>query len=142
MRMKGCVFCKIIAGELPSSKIYEDERTLAILDINPISAGHTLVLPKSSEVKNIFDISKEDWLAMTGLVHRLAAAVERAMGADGVNIVMNNREHAGQVIDHPHIHIIPRFQGDGLRQWPHKKYEEGEAEEVQKKIQSALGSRD
>ena len=136
--MKGCVFCRIIAGELPSHTVYEDERTLAILDINPVNPGHTLVIPKNPDVRNIFDIPQDDWLAMTAVVHKVAAAVEKATGADGVNIIMNNREHAGQVVEHPHIHVIPRFKGDGLRQWPHKTYKEGEAEEVQTKIKSIL----
>lgn len=136
--MKDCVFCKIIRGELPASKVYEDEKTLAFLDIHPVSTGHTLVIPKNDEVRNIFDVSKEDWLAMTTVVHTLAAAIERAMGADGVNIMMNNREHAGQVVDHPHIHIIPRFKGDGLSHWLHGTYKEGEAAATLEKIRAEL----
>ena len=133
-----CVFCKIVRGELPSSKVYEDDTMLAFLDIHPINPGHTLVVPKSQDARNIFDISTEDWVAMTRVVHKLAGAIETAMNADGVNIMMNNREHAGQVVDHPHIHIIPRFKCDGLRQWNHSAYKEGEAEKVLKAIRSAL----
>lgn len=136
--MKNCVFCKIIAGELPSYKVYEDDRTLAFLDINPINQGHTLVIPRNTNVKNIFDVPKDDWIAMTAIVHKIAAAIESTTNADGVNIMMNNREHAGQIVDHPHIHIIPRFKGDGLQLWPHKKYAEGEAEELQGRIRGAL----
>ncbi|KKW19609.1 MAG: Histidine triad (HIT) protein [Parcubacteria group bacterium GW2011_GWA2_51_10] len=138
--MRGCIFCKIVAGELPSYKVYEDERTLAFLDINPINPGHTLVIPKNPDVRNIFDIPKRDWVAMMEVVHELAAAVEKALDADGVNIMMNNREHAGQVVDHPHIHIIPRFKGDGLQLWPHKKYKPGEEGIMQKRIQQALAT--
>lgn len=136
--MKNCVFCKIIRGELPAYKVYEDEKTLAFLDIKPVNPGHTLVVPKNETAQNIFDIPREDWGAMADVVHKISAAIERAMQADGVNIMMNNREHAGQVVDHPHIHIIPRFKGDGLRLWPHKEYKEGEAETVREKISRTL----
>jgi histidine triad (HIT) family protein len=136
--MKDCVFCKIIRGDLPSSKVYEDDRTLAFLDIHPVSKGHTLVIPKNNSVRNIFDISADDWVAMTAVVHTLASAIERAMSADGVNIMMNNREYAGQVVDHPHIHIIPRFKGDGLSHWKHGSYKDGEVAEVLKKIHAEI----
>jgi histidine triad (HIT) family protein len=136
--MQDCVFCKIIKGELPSSKVYEDDTVLAFLDIHPTSPGHTLVIPKNTEVRNIFDVSAEDWAAMTAVVHTLAPVIELALGADGINLMMNNREHAGQVVDHPHIHIIPRFKGDGLLPWKHSAYKEGEAAEVHKKILNAL----
>ena len=136
--MKDCVFCKIIRGELPASKVYEDETTLAFLDIHPVNLGHTLVIPKNPDVRNIFDIPAEDWLAMTEVVHKLAAGIEKAMEADGVNILMNNRSHAGQVVDHPHIHIIPRFKGDGQNKWSHRDYKDGEAAEVLSKIKTVL----
>jgi histidine triad (HIT) family protein len=136
--MNDCVFCKIIDGELPSTKIYEDDATLAFLDIHPVNPGHTLVIPKNKRTRNIFDISAPDWIAITTVVHTLAAAVETALNADGVNIMMNNREHAGQVVDHPHIHIIPRFKGDGLQLWRHGSYKEGEAVDVAARIKAAL----
>ncbi|MFA7310163.1 MAG: HIT family protein, partial [Candidatus Paceibacterota bacterium] len=123
-----CVFCKIIRGELPSFRVYEDERTLAFLDINPVNRGHTLVIPKADDTRNIFDVSPEDWSATTETARKVAHAVEKALDADGVNIVMNNRPNAGQVVDHPHIHVIPRFKGDGLTQWKRIDYKKGEAE--------------
>ena len=137
-RMKDCIYCKIVRGTLPTTKVYEDEHVIAILDINPVSQGHTLVIPKSENSNNILDISEDDWLAVSRIVHKIAPAVEKGVGADGVNIVMNNRSHAGQVIDHPHVHIIPRFKGDGLRQWSHSKYKEGEAPAIGDKIRAAL----
>lgn len=133
-----CVFCKIVKGELPSYKVYEDDLSLAFLDINPVSPGHTLVIPKAENTRNIFDVSPEDWAAVTETARKVAHAVEEATGADGVNIMMNNRGSAGQVVDHPHIHVIPRFKGDGLAHWPHKKYSEGEAETISEKIRSIL----
>ncbi len=133
-----CVFCKIVRGELPSFKVYEDEKTLAFLDIHPVSPGHTLVIPKADNARNIFDISSEDWAATTEVARQVAHAVEKGTGADGVNIMMNNRSHAGQVVDHPHIHVIPRFKDDGLKQWHHNSYKDDEAQSLLDKIKSAL----
>lgn len=132
-----CIFCKIVAGELPSYKVYEDAHTTAFLDIHPVSAGHTLVVPKNHS-HNIFDITREDWAATAESARKVALAVEKGLGADGVNIAMNNREHAGQVIDHPHIHVIPRFKGDGLKLMPQRTYAEGEADPVAEKIRAAF----
>lgn len=136
--MSETVFSKIIRGELPAHKVYEDESVLAFLDINPITPGHTLVIPKNTATRNIFDISQEDWLAMTKVVHHLAAAIEKATGAEGINIMMNNRETAGQVVDHPHIHIIPRFKNDGLKSWHHAAYKDDEAADMLRKIRDIL----
>lgn len=136
--MSETVFSKIIRGELPSHKVYEDEAVLAFLDIHPVTPGHTLVIPKSTKSRNIFDIPADDWLAMTKVVHHLAAVIEKATGADGVNIIMNNREQAGQVVDHPHIHIIPRFKNDGLKHWHHASYKDDEAADMLRKIRKTL----
>ncbi|MDO8481945.1 MAG: HIT family protein [bacterium] len=132
-----CIFCKIIKGELPSFKVYEDGETLAFLDIHPVNPGHTLVVPKQHS-KNIFDARTEDWLAVTKVVRNLAHVIETAVAADGININMNNREHAGQVVEHLHVHIIPRFKGDGFKLWHQTPYKEGEADVVREKIVSAL----
>jgi histidine triad (HIT) family protein len=135
--MDDCVFCKIIRGEIPSYKVYEDDKTIAFLDIRPVNAGHTLVVPKKHST-NIFDISSEDWLAVCDVVRKLSIAIEKAVAADGVNIAMNNREHAGQQVNHPHVHIIPRFKGDGLKLMPQREYLKDEAEPVAEKIRVAL----
>lgn len=132
-----CIFCKIVAGELPSFKVYEDDAVLAFLDINPVNAGHTLVIPKKHS-QNIFDIEAKDWAAVTEVVRKVSIAIEKGMGADGVNLAMNNREHAGQVVGHPHMHIIPRFKGDGLKLMPHRQYKEGEADASLQKIRAIL----
>ncbi|HEY4488594.1 MAG TPA: HIT family protein, partial [Candidatus Paceibacterota bacterium] len=123
--MRDCVFCKIVTGELPSHKLLEDERSLAFLDIHPVNPGHALVIPKT-HASTIFDVSAADWAAISQTVHTLAPALENALSADGVNIMMNNREHAGQIVHHAHVHLIPRFRGDGLKLWPHKDYKAGE----------------
>lgn len=132
-----CIFCKIIKGELPSHKVYEDENVLAFLDIRPVNAGHTLVIPKNHS-ENIFDIEPQDWAAVAEAVRKLAIAIEKGVEADGVNIAMNNREHAGQLVHHPHVHIIPRFKDDGLKLMPQREYNEGEAESSAEKIRACL----
>lgn len=131
--MKDCIFCKIVAGEIPSYKIYEDDLAVAFLDIHPVQPGHALVIPKA-HAANVFEISKEDWAGVAEAVRQVAGAIETGMEADGVNILMNNREHAGQVIFHAHVHLVPRFIGDGLKQWAHKSYGETDIKEVQEKI--------
>ncbi len=136
--MNDCIFCKIVRGDIPSFKVYETDETLAFLDINPVTKGHVLVIPKSPHASNIFDISASDWGAMMETVRVVAIALEKSLEADGVNLMMNNREHAGQVVFHPHMHLIPRFKHDGLKLWPHGTYTEGEANIVQDKIRSAL----
>lgn len=135
--MPNCLFCKIVRGEIPATKILENDGALAFLDIHPVNPGHTLVIPKE-HAANIFEISKDSWAKMQEMVRKTAAAIEKGMRADGVNLMMNNREHAGQIIDHAHVHLIPRFKGDGLKHWGHRDYKEGEAQEVAAKIRAAL----
>jgi len=135
--MENCIFCKIVRGEIPSFKVYEDDETIAFLDIHPVAPGHTLVVPKA-HATNIFDISAESWGAVAETARKVAIALEQAVESDGVNLMMNNREHAGQVVEHPHVHLIPRRKGDGLKLWPHGAYKEGEAEIVQEKIHTAM----
>ncbi len=135
--MSTCIFCKIVAGELPSFKIYEDEHTLAFLDIHPVSTGHTLVIPKN-HAGNIFEISAEDWSHVQETVRKTALAIEKSLSADGINLNMNNREHAGQVVDHAHVHLIPRYKGDGLKLWPHKPLDMSKGPELAQKISSSL----
>lgn len=118
-----CVFCKIVSGEIPVLvKLYEDDETMAFMNINPINKGHALVIPKD-HVENIYGFSDEIFCRMMITVKKLAVAVKNGADADGVNVVMNNEEAAGQEIFHAHIHIIPRFNDDGLRPWSHKSYE-------------------
>lgn len=132
-----CIFCKIVAGEISSYTVYEDAHTLAFLDIHPVNAGHTLVIPKRHS-QTIFDIAPEDWAAVAETARNIAIALEQGLAADGVNLRMNNREHAGQDVYHPHVHVIPRFRGDGLAQWPQRAYKEGEAEATLEKIRRAI----
>lgn len=135
--MPDCIFCKIVRGELPSIKVYEDTDTLAFLTIQPTNTGHTLVIPKE-HVANVFEATPELWAKVQETVRRVASAVEKGTQADGVNINMNNREHAGQVVDHIHIHLIPRFKGDNLALFPHHDRRDDEGEPIAEKIRAAL----
>jgi histidine triad (HIT) family protein len=135
--MPDCIFCKIVRGEIPSFKVHEDEHTLAFLDINPVHPGHTLVIPKK-HAGNIFEITSEQWAHVQETVRKLASAIETGLNADGVNVNMNNREIAGQTVHHAHVHLIPRFKGDGLGPWPHKKLDMSKGPELAAKISTAL----
>jgi histidine triad (HIT) family protein len=135
--MNDCVFCKIVRGDIPSYRVYETDETLAFLDINPVAKGHVLVIPKNHS-HNLMDIAASDWAYTSESVRIVAIALEKSLSADGVNLMMNNREHAGQVVFHPHIHLIPRFKGDGLTPWPHGTYAQGEAAMMQEKIKDCL----
>ena len=115
--MEDCLFCRIVAGSVPSHKIYEGEHTFAFLDIRPVNIGHTLVVPKRHS-EDIFSIEAADWRAVNEVVRKLAPKVKEATGADGINIIMNNKKQAGQLIDHAHVHIVPRFAGDGFKGFP------------------------
>lgn len=135
--MERTVFEKIITKELPATILYEDEDTLAILDIAPNNPGHTIVIPKVHS-RNLFDISEESWLSVMKTVRALAPVIKEAVGAEGINISMNNEAAAGQVVFHTHVHIIPRHEGDGLKHFPQGAYKPGEAEMVAEKIRNLL----
>ena len=109
--MAACTFCAIIEGTFPSHKIYEDEKALAFLDINPIRSGHTLVVPKKHYV-DFLDIPEDELMHLTRIAKRLAPAILEATDAEGFNIIGNNGASAGQIIFHTHLHIIPRKSGD------------------------------
>ncbi|MDD3386719.1 MAG: HIT family protein [Candidatus Pacebacteria bacterium] len=109
--MEDCIFCKIISGEIPSYKIYEDDFVFAFLDINPTSLGHTLVVPKKHN-KDVFDI-EEEYLKRTILISKkIAKKMKEVLDCDGVNVYNNSGASAGQIIFHFHIHVIPRKNGD------------------------------
>ena len=133
-----CVFCKIVAGAIPSSKVFEDERCLAFLDIGPLAPGHVLVFPKT-HADRLWEVAPETASAIGAQLPRLARAVMEATGAAGCNILQNNGEVSGQVVEHVHFHIIPRRAADGLPySWPAGSYGEGEMASMQRKIQDAL----
>lgn len=108
------IFAKILRGEIPSEKVYEDEHCVAIMDVMPQADGHTLVLPRKGS-RNILDIEPEDLKNVMLVVQRIARAVRKAFGAEGVLINQFNEEAAGQTVFHTHFHIIPRVDGVALR---------------------------
>ncbi len=130
---------KIVRRELPATIVYEDEHTLAFLDIAPNNPGHTLVIPKEP-ARDIFDIDEASWLAVMKTVHLLAPVIREAVDAHGVNIAMNNGVAAGQKVFHPHVHIVPRYEGDGFENFPPGVYEGNEKEETARKIKAVLES--
>ena len=134
-----CIFCKIVAGELPAAKVYEDKRFLAFLDINPINKGHVLVIPKEHHetlTNTPADILKD----LIAIVKTLAPAVVSGAGGAGFNLGVNNGKVAGQLVDHVHFHIIPRLDNDNLHPWPGKQYAEGEKESYAQRILKSLES--
>jgi len=134
-----CVFCKIINGDIPSYKVYEDDFTLAFLDIHPKNYGHTLIIPKE-HTENIYSIPDEDLCRLILGAKKIAIAVKNGMDADGINVSMNNEGAAGQDVFHAHIHIVPRFNEDDFKHGSPKKYKEGEAESTVDKIKQALAN--
>lgn len=110
------VFAKILRGELPAQKVYEDDKTLVIMDIMPRGDGHVLVIPKTPS-RNILDIAEDDLNAVMKTVQKMAHAVVRAFDADGTTIQQFSESAGGQVVFHTHIHVIPRFAGVAMR--PH-----------------------
>ncbi|MDB5195127.1 MAG: HIT-like protein [Parcubacteria group bacterium] len=139
VRMDDTIFDKILKREIPAEIVYEDEETLAFLDIAPNNPGHTLVIPKAPS-RNIFDISESSWLAVMKTVRLLAPVIREAVGAEGINIAMNNERAADQEVFHTHVHIIPRYHGDGVLSFTKKKYAEGEMATVANKIRTMVGS--
>ena len=135
--MRDCLFCKIIRGEVPSNKVYEDDETLAFLDIRPVNPGHTLVVPKKHSI-DIFEIEGPEWDAVMKTTRIVTHALEKALSPDGVNLSMNNRAGAGQAVFHAHVHVMPRFENDGWKIWIGKQYAEGEATRVAEKIRARL----
>jgi histidine triad (HIT) family protein len=118
-----CLFCKIVAGQLPCSKVYEDADTLAFLDIGPIVKGHTLVIPKAHH-DPLTGTPVEVLQRLIAVVQKVARAQVTALKADGVNVAQANGRAAGQLVPHIHFHVIPRFEADGHHwNWVAKKYE-------------------
>ncbi|MDP9313113.1 MAG: HIT family protein [Chloroflexota bacterium] len=112
-----CIFCRIVAGEIPSHKVYEDDMTLAFLDIHPAARGHTLVIPK----QHVADLLSADPLDLEATVRGsqvVARILHKHLQADGINVVQNNGTAAGQDVFHYHVHLIPRWTGDqAIRSW-------------------------
>jgi len=137
MQSEDTIFSKILRREIPAEIVYEDEKVLAFLDISPNNPGHTLVIPKKP-TRNLLTIDAESWANVMETVRMLAPKIKDAVGAEGINIMMNNEPVAGQIVFHAHVHIIPRFSGDGYTHWPGGEYAEGEMQKVAEKIRKLV----
>ena len=109
--MDDCIFCKIVKGEIPSFKVYEDDRVYAFADINPVSDGHTLIIPKI-HAENLGEIAEADLMAIHKVSQKMYRAMQKALGADGVALFQANGKSINQVVMHYHLHLIPRCAGD------------------------------
>ena len=133
-----CIFCKIIAGQIPCYKVFENQSVLAFLDIGPVSDGHTLILPKGHYER--LDQCPAEMLGQVALAAGpIAKAVIAATNAPAYNFLCNNGSQAGQVVKHLHFHIIPRRENDNVfNRWPAFKYPQGKAEELLRKIKENM----
>ena len=111
MKKDDCIFCKIANGEIPAATLYEDEMFRVILDLNPTSKGHALILPKD-HAANLFELPEEVAEKALPLAKKIGGKLVKGLGADGFNVVQNNGECAGQTVFHFHMHLIPRYEGD------------------------------
>lgn len=137
---KDCIFCKIVAGEIPSTKVYEDEEVLAFMDINPVGKGHLLVIPKE-HFPTIYDMEPQALSAVSTAAQRLAKALKKALDMPGLNLIQSNGRAASQVIDHFHLHLIPRWPGDAFARamaWELKPGDMGEIGAAAERIKKEL----
>jgi len=138
--MSECIFCKIVRGEIPSAKVYEDETKLAFMDIGPIQPGHVLLIPKK-HYERLTDMPGDDVADLASVLPALARAVVKAANADGFNIHQTNGACSGQVVPHVHLHVIPRHDDDGYSfRWKAGSYAEGEMARWRDKIAAALAT--
>ena len=133
------IFAKILRGELPCFKVYEDDKTLAFLDIMPRTPGHTLILPKAA-ARNILDIAPDDLAHVSKVAQRIAKAAMTAFGADGITIQQFNEGAGGQVVFHLHVHVIPRKQGLPMKPPASEKEKPEVLAEQAKKLAAALAT--
>lgn len=134
MREENCIFCKIANGEIPSKSIYEDEDFNVILDLGPATRGHALILPKE-HAANLFELPDETAQKIMVLAKKLGRQMMENLKADGLNLVQNNGEAAGQTVHHFHLHLIPRYQDDGQHiLWEPKESAPEQLEEIKNTI--------
>ena len=134
-----CIFCKIVSGEIPAVKVLDEELVVAFMDINPSSKGHMLVVPKN-HAENIFEIPESDLVALIKAVKRCAKAVKEALNAEGITILQLNGKASDQIVPHLHIHVIPRWENDGLSvsTWEMKPGDMEEIQEIALKVKEYL----
>jgi histidine triad (HIT) family protein len=137
--MSECLFCKIVAGEIPSTKTYEDDQFLGFMDINPVTRGHSLLIPKSHH-ENIHVIPEDLLKDYIVVARKIAGAAVKQLGAKGINLVQSNGRAANQIIDHCHLHLIPRYAPEEipLASWEMKPGDMGDIAAAAKAIKEGL----
>ena len=129
-----CIFCRIIGDEISSVSLYEDDDFKVIMDISPAAKGHAVLIPKK-HFANLFEMDEETSAKVFVVVSKVAKAMKAELQCDGLNILQNNGEAAGQTVFHFHIHLIPRYHGDAVQiAWGHESYGDGEAAELAARI--------
>jgi histidine triad (HIT) family protein len=135
----GCVFCRIIDGDLPSMRIYEDERTIVIMDINPLNSGHCLILTKA-HAPTLWDADPADLQAAITTAQKVATALKTAVKPDGLNMLQANGPAAFQSVPHYHLHLIPRWHNDGKGfDWPLVPGDRAQIQAIGERLREALG---
>ena len=138
MKKDDCIFCKLANGIIPTNSLYEDDIVNVIFDANPASEGHVLILPKE-HFDNIYDLDGETAGKLFALATCIARAMKDALKCDGLNLVQNNGEVAGQTVNHFHLHLIPRYEGDGLNlNWPQQEISAEQLEEIRQSIKKSI----
>lgn len=132
-----CIFCKIVAGEISASKIYEDDKILAFLDIKPVNPGHTLIISKD-HFADFLQAPDEIICQMTLATKKIGKKILASGLGEAITFTFNNGRAAGQVVDHVHLHVMPRKSGDGYELWHGKEYAPGEAEKIAEKLKIDL----
>ncbi len=136
--MDNCIFCKIVKGEIPSATVYEDDNFRAIMDIAPAAKGHVILLPKM-HMRNLLEGDEKVLSEALPVVKKISNAIKTTLSCDGINVLLNNEGAAWQSVFHMHIHMIPRYENDGvIIPWKEKSYGDGEAAELAKKIAENL----
>lgn len=139
MTKDDCIFCKLANGVFPTNSIYEDENFNVILDVSPANRGHALILPKQ-HCDNIFEIDDETASKIMPLAKKIATAVKKVTGCDGVNVQQNNGTAAGQSVFHLHVHIIPRFDDDKFKLvWDPKSFSDEELAATAEELRAEIG---
>ena len=136
MKKEDCIFCKIANGEIPARTIYEDELFRVILDLSPATRGHALILPKD-HFQDLYDLGSKEATALMLVAQKVATNMKEVLGIDGLNLVQNNGEIAGQTLFHFHLHLIPRYEDDGNQErlsWNHMDVTQEELDELYLKL--------
>lgn len=136
--MEQCIFCKIAAGEIPSSTVYEDDYFKAILDLSPATKGHTIIIPKK-HMKDITELEEEYASRILAVAAKIGVAMKKGLGCTGFNVVQNNGESAGQTVMHYHMHVIPRYDGgEEIVTWSQHETTDKDRDEIAKKIKNQI----